>query len=169
MLIPHAPAIGARLAAIFSHHRSETVRPGGARLHPHEVIIIGFGPAGQRAARAFEADPRRPLIVDLNLEGIRKASELGFDGLLGDASQIDVLEHAHVEAAQVVVVTIPHTRAANLVVDAIRRLLPHSRIETRFLPSPPFCCNRIRTRPARRVRYSSPKPKGLTTCAPPPL
>jgi len=53
----------------------------------------------------------------------------------GDASQEDVLRHAHIEAAKVVVVAIPDAAATGRITELARRINPTARliIRTRFL------------------------------------
>ncbi|MEZ5951847.1 MAG: NAD(P)-binding protein [Planctomycetaceae bacterium] len=70
-------------------------------------------------------------VIDLNRNGVRKGMDMGFEGLVGDATQHEVLEHAHVAEAKVVVVTIPSLRMAIAVVDMIRSQAPQTHIVVR--------------------------------------
>ncbi len=106
------------------------LKPGGPATVP-EVVIIGFGPAGQIAAQAFGGRPERVLVIDLNLEGVRKAREFGLDAHIGDATQTEVLEHARLRSARAVVITIPHHRAAISILEQVRRLAPDAHIVAR--------------------------------------
>mgnify|MGYP002626516750 FL=1 len=65
------------------------------------------------------------VVIDLNQEGVRKAQQMGFRGVLGDATQSEVLEHAHLHACKAVVITVPHHQAAMLILDHVRKDAPH--------------------------------------------
>lgn len=132
-LVPIAPWLGARLAA-RQGSKGFPVTTGAPPPQAPDVVIIGFGPAGQIAAQAFNDRPERVLIIDLNRMGVQKAQELGFQGHIGDMTQLDVIEHADVAAAQVVVITIPHHRSALTMLEHVRRLAPkaHCVVRSRY-------------------------------------
>jgi len=132
-LVPIAPWLGIRLAALRGSGASPATAKATVPDAP-DVVIIGFGPAGQVAAQAFADRPQRVLIMDLNREGVRKAQELGFQGHVGDMTQLDVLEHARVAAAKAVVITIPHHRSALTILEHVRRLAPgaHCVVRSRY-------------------------------------
>lgn len=96
-----------------------------------DVVIIGFGPAGRLAGQILTGRPEQVLVVDLNKAATHKAKELGFHIVIGDASQLDVLEHLHLQRASVIIVTIPARTAAITVVHHLRRLAPQARIVAR--------------------------------------
>ncbi|MAT16219.1 MAG: sodium:proton exchanger [Planctomyces sp.] len=89
-----------------------------------DFIIIGFGPAGQRASLPLQEIANRVLVLDLNSAGIRKAQEFGFAGQIGDSSQPEVLEHAGVPTAHTAIITLPHHRTALQTVEEIKALNP---------------------------------------------
>jgi len=96
-----------------------------------DVLIVGFGPAGQGIARALQGRSESGLVLDLNREAIRKASEYGIRAQLGDATQLDVLEHAGVSRAQVIAITIPSREMAFAALQQIRSLAPQARLIVR--------------------------------------
>jgi CPA2 family monovalent cation:H+ antiporter-2 len=71
------------------------------------------------------------IVVDLNEAGVKQAAEFGFQGHIGDATQYEVLEHAHVRDAKVVVITVPHHRTSMMIVEAVRGLAPNAHIVVR--------------------------------------
>ena len=133
-LVPRAGAMGAWIAGRLGSARALSPTEGAARHPEPEVVIIGFGPAGQVAGKAFVDRPERVLVLDLNRELTRKAKELGFAGHLGDATQLDVLEHARLHAAKAVVITVPHHESAHTILCHIRRLAPaaHCVVRSRY-------------------------------------
>lgn len=96
-----------------------------------DVLIIGYGPAGQIAARPFLDSNTNVMILDLNQKSIALAKQQGFLADVGDATQPEVLEHIHLNHCQIVVITIPHHDCAMIIVDQIRRIAPHAAIYVR--------------------------------------
>lgn len=133
-MVPAAPRLGARLAGL---------RPGAAPpadgaaadAAPHpDVVILGFGPAGQVASRAFVGGDLQVLVVDLNTDGVRRAHEMGLQAHVGNAMQFEVLEHAHIRSAKAVVITIPHHDSALRILECVRTIAPnaHTVIRSRY-------------------------------------
>ena len=89
-----------------------------------EVLLVGFGPSGQRAAEEIARSGKRVRVLDLNSDSVVRARELGYEGTVGDASHAEVLEHADLGILELVVVTLPDPTAAELVLQTITRLRP---------------------------------------------
>lgn len=129
-LIPLAPKIGAIVAGLLSS--KEKIGEGGDGMkNTPEIVIIGFGPAGRIAAEPFIDTFETTLVIDLNREGVRQASELGFQALVGDATQGEVLEHAHIEQAKIIVISIPDHRSALSILTQVRGIAPHAQTVVR--------------------------------------
>jgi CPA2 family monovalent cation:H+ antiporter-2 len=125
-LIPVAPAVALRVAQFFGDG-ARVARAQSAYLQePPDVVIVGFGPAGRIAASAFVDRPEKILVIDLNHEGVRSAREMGFLGTVGDATQAEILEHARVGSAKLIVITVPHHKSAHTILDHARRLAPQA-------------------------------------------
>lgn len=129
-LIPVAPRFGNRVSQLFRSKMSSPDAGASAEFSP-DLVIIGFGPAGQIASRPFVDQKTKVLVLDLNSEGIRKAQQLGFHGEVGDATQIDVLEHAALNQAKAVVITIPHYPSVMTALANVRQQAPHAQIFVR--------------------------------------
>lgn len=96
------------------------------------ILIIGFGPAGQRIAEELLGEHRERLIVlDLNFENIRIADRYGIKAYVGDATQTDILEHAGVLRASVVVITVPNPTPMRRLIHHVRHLAPSAFIIAR--------------------------------------
>lgn len=126
-LVPAAPHFGAGMARLLRSGAAPSGQQAPNKLNP-EVVIIGFGPTGQIAARPFVGRQVAVLAIDLNRDGVHKAEQLGFRGEVGDATQNEVLEHASVYAADVIVITIPHAASAMTTLANVRRLAPHAQV-----------------------------------------
>jgi monovalent cation:H+ antiporter-2, CPA2 family len=120
---PQRPAAAPALEAVTSalepeartpHPSQEPAPPPG--LHGR-ILIVGFGPAGQRVAEALMGRYRdHLLVIDLNPRSAAVAQRYGLAMHVGNAAQAEVLERAGVHAAAVVVVTVPDPSAARQVV-----------------------------------------------------
>jgi len=129
-LVPAAPRFGNRIATLFGA-KSDLPEDKSTLDEGPDVVIIGFGPAGQIAARPFVDRDSQVTVIDLNRAGVRRAELLGFRGAVGDATQSDVLEHAHVAHAKAIVITIPHHHSAMMILEQVRQLAPHAHLVVR--------------------------------------
>lgn len=98
---------------------------------PH-VIIVGFGPAGQRVAESLlSLYARRILVIDLNPRSVALARQHGVAMHVGNAGQAEVLEAAKVHRAAAVVITLPDPAASRQVIHLCRQLNPNAHILAR--------------------------------------
>ena len=95
------------------------------------VIIVGFGPAGRRVAEALRQSGRKVIICELNSKSARQAQDLGFEGHVGDAGSDEVLDHAHLESAGALVVTLPDHLATIQLVRMARSKAPNLHVVAR--------------------------------------
>lgn len=133
-LVAHAQTLGMKLAFMLfpkTGLSADYEGNGDANHRDEKIVIIGFGPVGQAAASVFRSSPLKLLVIDLNYELIRKARTLGFKGYVGDGSLAEVLEHAHIESARAVIITVPHYRTACLIVSHLKRLAPQAHVVAR--------------------------------------
>ncbi len=130
IFVPAAPRYGHIIARLLGTKNMDEDQQSKKPYIP-DVIIIGFGPAGQLAAQPFVDKNIHLTVIDLNEKGIRKAIKLGFHGYVGDATQHDVLEHAQITKAKAVVITVPHRDAGMSILEHVRQHAPHVHIMTR--------------------------------------
>ena len=101
------------LAPTEEHHKSR------------KLLVIGFGPAGQRVAEdALAAMPDEVGVLDLNPRAVKTAERYGLPVRVGDATQEEVLEHAGLRSAEAVVVTLPDPNVVRQVVQMCRTVCP---------------------------------------------
>lgn len=99
--------------------------------HPN-IILIGLGPAGQRVFQELLQNHKdRMLVIDLNPHNLAMARRSEVAVQVGDATQLDVLEHAHVDRAQVIVITVPYTKAARTIIQNCKAIAPQAAILVR--------------------------------------
>ena len=114
---------------------SRKIKPSGAIPSESDsfdkVGIIGFGPAGQRVADALLSQGHSPFVIELNPKTAEKARRKSLSVHMGDASQSEVLSHAGISSAAVLIVTLPDPRTARIVIEHIRQMAPRVAIIAR--------------------------------------
>lgn len=119
LLMHLAPALAERLPL-----RRSPDLPAEEQGAAGHVVVVGFGLGGQLLARELREARIRYVVVELNAEVLRRAREQGEPMLYGDATRVEILEHAGVSRAQVVVFTISDPGAVRRAVPLARRLNP---------------------------------------------
>jgi CPA2 family monovalent cation:H+ antiporter-2 len=105
---------------------------GAGESGADNILIIGFGPAGQRVAEGLmHRYEKQMTVLDLNTDNIGVARRYGLAGHLGDATQSDVLEHAGIHVARVVVIALPDQRTTRELIYQVRDLAPNAYIIAR--------------------------------------
>ena len=99
--------------------------------HTTDVIVIGFGPAAQLASTPLMESQLKVTVIDLNQDGISAARQCGFDGHVGDATSPDVLEHASIGEAKLVIITLPHYRSSLAILELVRSMNPTATVLVR--------------------------------------
>ncbi len=96
------------------------------------ILIVGFGPAGQRVAEGLmDSHERQIEAVDLNPATLEIAHRYGLVAHLGDATHRDILEHAGIYKARVVVITVPDHATTRQLIYLVRDLAPNAFIVAR--------------------------------------
>lgn len=104
-----------------------------AKLQDH-VIICGFGHAGRCAAAELVArgfDKRLLLIVDVQQAKLEEAAELGYIGVLSDATKEETLQHAMLTTARALFVCTDRDDTNVLIVLTARHMSAAVRIVAR--------------------------------------
>ena len=135
-LIDLAPRLATIIGRLSTPVDIMTKELGEAPAQPESVcghlVIVGFGPAGQRVAEVLMGEPGLPIaVVELTPRTAEQAVAYGLKTYLGDATRDEVLEHLNIRSAAAVVVTLPDPRAARQVVQQVRALAPETFIIVR--------------------------------------
>ena len=96
-----------------------------------QLIIIGFGPAGQRIAEALLEKQIYPQLIEMNPKSARKAEEMGLSVYHGDATHSEVLLHAGIQKSAAVVVTVPDPYTCRDIIKSIRLASPGTAVIAR--------------------------------------
>ncbi len=130
LIVPSAPQLGSAIAKLIGLQNNTTIKTP-IQTTPPDVVIIGFGPAGQIAARYLIEQQIKTSVIELNQAGVRKAQNLGLHAELGDATQGEVLEHIRLKESKAVIITIPDFQSAMTILDHVRKNAPHIHIIVR--------------------------------------
>jgi CPA2 family monovalent cation:H+ antiporter-2 len=106
-----------------------------AKVLKDHVVIVGFGLNGQNVAKAAMNSGIRCSVIEEDPDLAEKAREQGLLVMVGDATNIHLLEQAHVERARVVVVAISDAPETLKIVAGIRSLTStaHIIVRTRYV------------------------------------
>jgi monovalent cation:H+ antiporter-2, CPA2 family len=97
-----------------------------------KIFILGFGPAGQRVAEDLLAAHESQLVViDINPDNTQVAERYGLAAHIGDATQTEILEHAKIQRAHLVIITIPTPDISRRLVHLVRHHAPRAMIFAR--------------------------------------
>ncbi len=86
------------------------------------AIIVGFGVAGQNLGRAFKALGIPYKVIDQNYNNVLLQKKNGEDMLYGDASRVEILEHAGIHEARLLIVAVSGAAMTKAVLDAAHRI-----------------------------------------------
>jgi CPA2 family monovalent cation:H+ antiporter-2 len=104
---------------------------GRPRVRP-DILIIGFGPAGQAVATMlYGAHRDRMAVIELNRRTAGVAERLGLVVHRGDATHREVLEHAGIAGTHVIAITVPDARTTRSIIHQCRQLAPGAAIIAR--------------------------------------
>ena len=100
------------------------------RLRRH-VVIVGFGVNGRNLARVLRAAHIKYVVLELNGETVRRGLAENEPMLFGDVTRREILEHAGIAEADVVVFAISDVEAVRRAIRLARELNPKVRIIVR--------------------------------------
>ena len=131
-----------KFAVPLGHKIHRLIRPSTAgddpspQMAPREqrnlVIIVGFGPSGQKVAEEIRAhDEIDSIVVDMRPHNIDLARSMGLNAALGDAATLDFLLRNGLSRAKAIVITIPDHRTSIRIVESVRTLSDRTAIIVR--------------------------------------
>jgi CPA2 family monovalent cation:H+ antiporter-2 len=111
-----------------------TVAPEALKKQDH-LIIVGFGVTGRNVSRSAQAGSIPYVITEMNPETVRSERQKGEPIYFGDATNPEILHHANIRQARIVVVAINDPAATRRITELARKLNPRVYIivRTRYL------------------------------------
>jgi CPA2 family monovalent cation:H+ antiporter-2 len=86
------------------------------------AIVVGYGPVGQTVKQILDGFSIQPIVIDLNVDTIKRLGDEGILAIYGDAGKEDILRAAGVEKAKYLLVTLPDLASRTPVLATARRL-----------------------------------------------
>ncbi|MEO1726134.1 MAG: cation:proton antiporter, partial [Bacteroidota bacterium] len=109
----------------------------GVDVHAMEdhVVVVGYGPAGQRLVQVMQDVGIPFVVIELNPESTARLRKEGVPVIYGDASRAFLLEHAGIARAKLGVILINDPTAVPRILQQMRYLNPTLQLiaRTRFL------------------------------------
>ncbi|PTY00758.1 sodium:proton exchanger [Verrucomicrobia bacterium LW23] len=94
------------------------------------AIVIGYGPVGKTLTRILKDNGIEVVIIEMNIDTVKRLRAEGENALYGDAMQRDILHHAGVEQSIALIISASGL-PAQAIVQAARELNPEIQILTR--------------------------------------
>jgi CPA2 family monovalent cation:H+ antiporter-2 len=118
---PPVAALARRLAARLE--RRGAAAEAAAAIEPLDghVVIAGFGRVGRMLAATLQAEKVPYVAIDTDAAAVARGRTEGLPVFYGDASRLDMLARAHVDAASAIVITMDDFVAAERILRGIRR------------------------------------------------
>ncbi len=145
MLTPVLIALAPRWAAWLAARKGRSADPAPSDIKSAGteaaagrrplVVIVGFGVNGKNLARVLRQADIPYRVVELNPEAVRQARAAGEPVVFGDSTRPEILEHAGIETAQVVVFAISDLEAVRRGIRLARGQNPrlHIMVRTRMV------------------------------------
>ncbi len=86
------------------------------------TIIGGFGRSGRAAARVIKAASIPVIVVDSNHALLHEAQQAGFEAIWGDITRPEILQAAHIDKANLLLLTMPDPQSLQLSIQEAQRL-----------------------------------------------
>ena len=128
-LVVAAPPVGERLAAWLRRPPAGAV--AAAARAQHHVVVVGFGLNGRTLSRVLRESGIAYVVVELDGEAVRHGLAAGEPILYGDATRREILAHAGIAEAEVVVFAISDRLAVRRSIALARQLNPDVHIIVR--------------------------------------
>jgi CPA2 family monovalent cation:H+ antiporter-2 len=111
----------------FARRLTSSIDPGG-RVHDmalsRHAVICGYGTIGRRVAEVLEKQKFNYLVIELDPTIISELHARGIPCIYGDASNPEILDHADLDKARVLICTIPDYVATELTARNALRINP---------------------------------------------
>lgn len=119
----------ARLTALYERHVRQFEEPS-SDVRDH-VVVVGYGHAGRCVTEVLKNLDIPCLVVERELETAEEAEADGLCVLVGDAANSEILAHAHLDVARVLVIAGGGDAAAEAIAYEARLFAPGLHIVTR--------------------------------------
>ena len=74
-------------------------QPIGNDLERYRAVVVGYGPVGRTLTRLLRDNRVEPVVIELNMETVRRLGTQGIQAIYGDAAHRETLKEAGLESA----------------------------------------------------------------------
>jgi CPA2 family monovalent cation:H+ antiporter-2 len=115
--------------------RGRSPHPSPDTHHPldsrYQAIVVGYGPVGQTVSRLLREGKIEPVIIELNLETVRRLRAEGWRTVYGDAQHSEVLHEAGVLQAVFLILSASGVPGAGEIIRVAREANPRIQVLAR--------------------------------------
>lgn len=122
------PAVARRFAAAAEPAGDGDDETGDAA---HRAIVVGYGPVGRKVTELLLDNGIEPIVIELNLDTVRRLRTFDVRAVYGDASRPDILAEAGIARARHLLLTAATGAAEAEIVRRARELNPSIRVVAR--------------------------------------
>ena len=97
----------------------------------NHIVIIGYGVSGRKVVAELIESGQQVLVIDMGPVGVNQAKKDGALSILGNAQRREILEHAGIRSAKLLVCTLPDHRASSQIIQQARAFAPSIQIIAR--------------------------------------
>jgi monovalent cation:H+ antiporter-2, CPA2 family len=97
----------------------------------HRAIVVGYGPVGRTVTRLLRESEIEPVIIELNLDTVRRLRAEGIQAVYGDASRRETLANAGAKQATSLVLSTAGMPGSQELIRLVRELNPRVRVFAR--------------------------------------
>jgi CPA2 family monovalent cation:H+ antiporter-2 len=119
----------------LTHPKTLGITPEETSHASDHVVIIGYGLNGRNLALALKRVSIPYVVIEMNPETVSKERKRGEPILYGDASTPEILDHAGIRRARVLVIAVSDPSSIRRSTELARRMHPalHIIVRTRYL------------------------------------
>ncbi len=146
MLYRLARPLGTLLGRFFEEPAgSETAVPeqqAGAETGRDRAVVVGYGPVGRTLAQLLGENQIEPVVIELNLETVRRLNTEGIAAVYGDAAHAETLNQAGFGEARALILSSSQSTGNQEAIRLARELNPKALILVRsnyLLERPALC------------------------------
>jgi CPA2 family monovalent cation:H+ antiporter-2 len=114
---------------------AQAARPSGqadeGESGRYRAVVVGYGPVGRTLARLLRENQVEPVVIELNLETVRRLSAEGIPAIYGDAAHRAILEQAGLRDAVALIFSSSQTSGSRETIRLARELNPRVLIVAR--------------------------------------
>jgi CPA2 family monovalent cation:H+ antiporter-2 len=97
----------------------------------HRAVVVGYGPVGQTMTQLLLDNAIEPVVIELNLDTVRRLKAFGVQAIYGDASRPEILAQAGIARAEHLVMTSGSSAADEEIVRRAKELNPRVHVLAR--------------------------------------